>query len=236
MEEIIRQLKRLGVHILCNHDDILVEIDNYEHVKFYEVDSCLHDLLIKNKEKRILLQCSKAIHEQLPIIQVKMKLTGERILFSKDLIQTGVERVSSFEVWPPFDPKSISFLSKVMNVSEVTALRYLQNMKSELPTQIDQMFTVFRVNDIPLGVVFPHIEPDTNLEGRLFWIGILPIYQGRGYGRALHCLGLERLKHHFYAKTYVGATSSENIPMQKIMTSNGCIQKGTLLTFEYKCE
>ncbi|MBM6617893.1 GNAT family N-acetyltransferase [Bacillus suaedaesalsae] len=236
MEEIIQQLKKLGVHVLCNHDDILVEIPNHELLKWQEADRCIHELL-KNRDRRVVLECSKTILDQLPTVQEKMTLIGERILFSKTLSQSHEKEVPSYEVWPPFDSKSISFLSEVMNVSNEKAKRFLENMKSELPTQVDNMYTVYMENDVPIGVVFPHIEPDTNQEGRMFWIGIHLEHQGKGYAKALHSIGLFRLQHDFHAKMYVGATKVENIPMQKVMITNGCVQqKHKIMTFEYNNE
>ena len=47
-------------------------------------------------------------------------------------------------------------------------------MKSELPKQAETMYTVYLVNNHPIGVVFPHIQPETNQEGRIFLIGMHP--------------------------------------------------------------
>jgi RimJ/RimL family protein N-acetyltransferase len=73
-------------------------------------------------------------------------------------------------------------------------------------------------------VVFPHLEPDKDREGRIFWIGIHPKFRGKGLGKYLHLIGLYRLRNDFNAKSYLGATEINNNPMKKIMKYNGCVE------------
>ena len=54
------------------------------------------------------------------------------------------------------------------------------------------------------------------------------------YGKQLHLIGLFRLQIEFKAKSYLGATQIENIPMRKIMEANGCSeQKDLFITMEF---
>ncbi|WP_279401563.1 hypothetical protein [Piscibacillus salipiscarius] len=61
-----------------------------------------------------------------------------------------------------------------------------------------------------------------------------PKHRGKGLGNHLHLIGLERLRADFKAKTYLGATEVENLPMRKTMQANGCVEDHRVLTLEYK--
>ena len=83
-------------------------------------------------------------------------------------------------------------------------------------------------------MVFPHLEPDKDNEGRIFWIGIQPKFRGKGLGKNLHQIGLYRLQNDFKAKSYLGATQINNNSMRKIMKYNGCVEnKNTVISLEY---
>ncbi|GGN59112.1 GNAT family N-acetyltransferase [Oceanobacillus indicireducens] len=111
--------------------------------------------------------------------------------------------------------------------------KFLRSMKTELPSQVERMFTIYKVKDEPVGVVFPHLEPNKDREGRIFWIGIHPKFRGKGLGKNLHLIGLYRLRNDFKAKSYLGATEINNYPMKKIMLSNGCVEnKNTVISLE----
>jgi len=139
-----------------------------------------------------------------------------------------------YEVWSLSENNSISFLSEVMATSFSDAEKFLTSMRTELPSQVKDMFTVYLVNNEPVGVVFPHIEPNTDNEGRIFWIGIHPNFLGTGLGKNLHSIGLYRLKNEFKAMSYLGMTQVDNVPMRNIMASNGCVQsKNTVISLQY---
>ena len=120
-----------------------------------------------------------------------------------------------------------------MSTSVIDAEKFLTEMRTELPSQVNNMYTVYIVNGEPVGVVFPHIEPNTNNEGRMFWIGIHPNFMGTGLGKDLHLIGLYRLKNEFKAMSYLGMTRVDNIPMRNIMLSNGCIQSNFVISLQY---
>jgi len=139
--------------------------------------------------------------------------------------------ITDYEVWSFSENNSILFLSEVMGTSFIAAEKFLTGMRIELPSQVKEMFTVYIVNNEPVGVVFPHIEPNTDNEGRIFWIGMHPNFLGTGLGKNLHAIGLYRLKNEFKALSYLGMTQVDNIPMRNIMASNGCIQnKNTVIS------
>ena len=163
-----------------------------------------------------------------------MNIVGERVIFTKNLAMQKDFSVPHYEVWPPLTYKSISFLSEILQKSFNDTEKFLIQMSEELPSQAEKMYTVYKMNNEPIGVVFPHIEPRTDKEGRMFWIGIHPRYLGEKIGKDLHSIGLYRLKNDFKAKPYLGITQIDNDPMKKIMISNECIQnENTLISLDY---
>ncbi len=94
-------------------------------------------------------------------------------------------------------------------------------MKQEIGKQYKtSCFSVYW-DDKPLGMMIPIIEPGTNEEGRLFYMGILPECRGKGLGTPLHQLGLALLREKG-ATYYIGSTGIENKPMQQIFRNNNC--------------
>lgn len=234
MEKLIQQIQSFGVHVLRNHDDILIEIYQLDCQSYEEIDNSIKNLLCCTN-KRVLLECPKLILIHLPNIQEKMKIVGERVLFSKNLSEESREFCPPYEVWSPAHPDSVSFLSEVRNESLEKSAKFLENMNSELPSLVEIMYTVYNVNNKPVGVVFPHLEPDTEQQGRMYWIGVHPNQIGKGYGRILHSIGLYRLQVDFRAKTYLGATRTDNKAMRNIMLANDCIQQeSSVVSLEYK--
>ncbi len=77
--------------------------------------------------------------------------------------------------------------------------------------------------DEPAGVVLPQEYADTPGLGTLFYIGILPPFRGRGWGKILHALGLHALVRSGVAR-YVGSTDARNVAMLRVFAANGCIE------------
>ncbi len=73
----------------------------------------------------------------------------------------------------------------------------------------------------PVGYVFPQRYFDKMEEGSIFAIGVLPKFQGNGYGKVIHAKGLEMLAA-MGVTSYVGSTEIENAPMIAIFLANGC--------------
>lgn len=235
INEILEQLKAVGVHHLTSDAAVMLEMlhDTQDAAK---IDTLINELLssmTRNKLQSIWLECPHTLLHELPIVKQKMSVVGERVMYTRELREQLVITVPTYEIWPITEPKATAFLAEVMNKSRHDAVKFLDTMKIELPSQVDTMYTVYMLNNEPVGVVFPHIEPDTAQEGRLFWIGIHPLYKGKGLGRGLHTIGLYRLQHDFQAKSYLGATQIENAPMRKIMGDNGCVQQATVVSLKY---
>lgn len=217
-----------GIHVIKNDFDIILEAFDKELNNTSEIDFLIHELIIavkRNEFKRVLFVCPETLLHKLNETKKKMKSTGEIVIFTRNLSIQLNTPVPPYEIWSSNQPESISFLAEVMGSSPAKVEKFLMGMKSELPSQVDKMYTVYKVENDPVGVVFPHIEPDTDQEGRLFWIGIHPSYLGKGYGKALHTIGLHRLQMDFKAKSYLGTTNIDNSPMKSIMKSNGCHQR-----------
>lgn len=235
INEILEQLKVVGVHHLKSDAAVMLEM-LHDTQDAATIDTLINELLssmTRNKLQSIWLECPHTLLHELPVVQQKMSIVGERAMYTRELREQLGISVPAYEIWPVTEPKAITFLSEVMNTSRHDTAKFLDTMRIELPSQVDTMYTVYMLNNEPVGVVFPHIEPDTNQEGRLFWIGIHPAYKGKGLGRGLHTIGLYRLQHDFQAKSYLGVTQIENAPMRKIMEANGCVQQATVVSLKY---
>ncbi|SDZ99040.1 GrpB domain, predicted nucleotidyltransferase, UPF0157 family [Thalassobacillus cyri] len=99
---------------------------------------------------------------------------------------------------------------------------HMQSVKGELGEDYRSSCLIAYENDLPIGVVMPHIEPGTTDEGRLFYFGLVPEARGKGKSKRLHHQALGILKDDFDAVYYIGSTSSNNVPMLKTFEANGC--------------
>lgn len=236
MDELLKDLKAAGVHSIKSDSWIILEIFQDELKNPNKVDYLINRLLTLDKSRieKVKLECPQGILDELMVTRGKMKVIGERVIFNKQFAECENEKVPPYEVWPLLNKSSIAFLSEVMNLTYEQTEKFLKSMKTELPEQADKMFTVYTVNSEPAGAVFPHLEPDRDWEGRMFWIGIHPDFKGKGYGKNLHLIGLHRLQYEFKAEKYLGATRTDNAAMRKVMVANGCIQKSnSVFSLEY---
>jgi RimJ/RimL family protein N-acetyltransferase len=83
----------------------------------------------------------------------------------------------------------------------------------------------------PVGVVLPQEFADSEHEGTLFYVGVLPEFRGRGFGTILHASGLAFLAEHGVTK-YIGSTDTRNHPMMRVFERNGCTRTGTQLFYK----
>jgi ribosomal protein S18 acetylase RimI-like enzyme len=82
----------------------------------------------------------------------------------------------------------------------------------------------------PVGVVLPQVFSDRTNEGTLFYVGVLPEFRGRGFGRMLHASGLAFLAGRGITR-YIGSTDARNFPMIAVFRANGCEQTGRQLFY-----
>ncbi len=80
----------------------------------------------------------------------------------------------------------------------------------------------------PAGVVLPTPYPGAPIEGTISYVGILPAFRGRGFGRALHASGL-RLLAEAGCTIYKGSTDHRNKAMARVFEKNGCAVDGVQL-------
>lgn len=224
---ILNQLKEIGVHNIISDEQILLEIleDNLNQAE--QIDGLINDLLTKTGSsnfKKVLLECPRIHLKRLNYTTDKMKIKGERVIYIKSLTNPINIGILDYELWSITEKKSVLFLSEVMGRNMDETEKFLISMKTELPSQVERMCTIYIVKNEPVGVVFPHLEPDKDREGRIFWIGIHPKFRGKGLGKKLHLIGLYRLRNDFKAKSYLGATEINNNPMKNIMIYNGCVE------------
>jgi len=104
--------------------------------------------------------------------------------------------------------------------SSLTMEQHLLSVKSELGEDWEKSCQVFYLQNNPVGISIPHIEPGTMNEGRLFYFGLLPEVRGKGLSTPLHLQSLWALKE-MGATRYIGSTHIANKPMQRVFEKNG---------------
>lgn len=237
MDNLLQQLQINGVNYIKNDSVIILEILENRPNQAAKIDMLINELLTQlrsSKLKKVKFECPKAFLDSLIYTRNKMKIVGERVIYRSSLTTPLEISALDYEVWSITENNSISFLSEVMGKNYIDIKKFLFGMRTELPSQVEKMYTVYKVNNEPVGVVFPHIEPNTDKEGRIFWIGIHPYFLGKGFGKKLHLIGLYRLINEFKAKSYLGMTQVDNIQMRNIMYSNGCIlNKNSVISLEH---
>ncbi|WLD93862.1 GNAT family N-acetyltransferase [Alkalihalobacillus sp. AL-G] len=113
-------------------------------------------------------------------------------------------------------------MSSSENASSTLSMdEHLDSVKSELGDNWRSSCKLVYVQDKPIGVSIPHIEPGTLDEGRLFYFGLVPEEQGRGQSTLIHLQSLSFLKQ-MGATYYIGSTHETNVRMQKVFLNNGC--------------
>jgi RimJ/RimL family protein N-acetyltransferase len=95
----------------------------------------------------------------------------------------------------------------------------------------DTWWSIAYLDDRPVGVVLPQEFSDADGEGTLFYVGVLPEFRGKHFGRILHARGLAFLRSHGVLK-YAGSTDTRNLPMMRVFEVNGCERTGTQLFYK----
>lgn len=236
MEALLKELHKAGIHSIKSNHSIILETMDTELQHALEIDALIITLINKVDEQThntVRLQCPLKLLHKMSSVREHMTIEGERVIYLRSLADAIAIPDLSFEVWPVTGRRSIAFLAETMQSSYQDANEFLAQMREELPAQADHMFTVYFVKDEPAGVVFPHIEPNTDREGRMFWIGMYPKFKGKGLGKNLHQIGLYRLQKEFAARIYIGSTTKDNFAMRSIMASNRCKEKMTVISLNY---
>ncbi|GGH88175.1 GNAT superfamily N-acetyltransferase [Pullulanibacillus pueri] len=103
-------------------------------------------------------------------------------------------------------------------------------LQQELGPRYKEYCQLGFIDDQPIGITIPHLEPGTVNEGRLFYFGLLPEWRGQGLGAPFHLKSLYYLKM-IGMHQYIGATGEKNKPMQRIFERNGCQKFDARTTF-----
>lgn len=114
--------------------------------------------------------------------------------------------------------------------STLTMDQHLLSVETELGEGWENSCRVFYLENQPIGISIPHIEPGTKDEGRLFYFGLLPEQRGQGVSAPLHLQSLWALKE-MGAAYYIGSTHADNKKMQRVFEKNGCRIKAQTETY-----
>ena len=102
MDELLKSLKNVGVHNINNDYEIILEILEDKVNNINEVDTAINELIINlkcNKQKKIMLECPKYLLDNLKITKEKMKIVGERVIFTKEFKEPIKNLIPDYEVW-----------------------------------------------------------------------------------------------------------------------------------------
>ncbi|MFJ7725189.1 GNAT family N-acetyltransferase [Neobacillus sp. NPDC097160] len=114
--------------------------------------------------------------------------------------------------------------------SSLTMDQHLMSVKSELGVNWENSCRVYFLQNHPIGISIPHIEPGTTDEGRLFYFGLLPKMRRKGLSSAMHLQSLWALKE-MGASYYIGSTDIANKKMQGVFEKNGCVKRSQTETY-----
>ncbi|ETI70834.1 GNAT family N-acetyltransferase [Neobacillus vireti] len=114
--------------------------------------------------------------------------------------------------------------------STLTMDQHIMSVKSELGEDWGKSCHVYYLQNNPIGISIPHIEPGTMDEGRLFYFGLLPEARGKGLSTSLHLHSLWALKE-MGATYYIGSTHIANKKMERVFEKNGCVTRTQTETF-----
>ena len=109
-----------------------------------------------------------------------------------------------------------------LNSGETTSVeKTFIGLQEELGSHYLEYCNVGFIDNNPIGITIPHLEPGTEAEGRLFYFGLRPEWRGQQLGTLFHRESLLYLKK-LGMSYYIGATDDKNVPMQRIFIHNGC--------------
>lgn len=97
----------------------------------------------------------------------------------------------------------------------------LDDVKALLGEKYKDSCRIIYEENIPVAMTIPHLEPGSDGEGRIYYVGTLPAARGRGLGQVVHAASLRMLKE-MGAVVYEGSTHAENLTMQRVFQRNGC--------------
>ncbi|MBM7552262.1 GNAT family N-acetyltransferase [Thalassobacillus pellis] len=228
-----------GVKILRGNDyAVIEEAEKVPFVRFEE--------LIYNAKKKL-------VHEELKKIVLVLEGDLDRLVL-ETLKNEGFQHTKKrcryeFDFQKPF-PFPLDRRICLQSIDEIGETAFLSlweqaagrsqakrdytSLKSELGKTYKRSCYGIILEDKGIGIALPHIEPGTEQEGRLFFIGLIPAFRGKGFGVEAHRHALYILKERFLAENYVGMTDEDNLPMKQIFYANHCIKTSDVNIFTYE--
>lgn len=196
--------------------DLLTDLMDQSFIKTAKNVSILVDSKFNKEIDSLLISYGFRIHDERVTVH-KVLDESFKITSAFSLKNSEVLSIEEFKtVWEQSMKGPLNAPSS-LNIDE-----QMRSVEVELGPDYKKSCIVAYDSGNPIGVIMPHIEPGTFDEGRLFYFGLIPKERGKGKSKSLHQQALEILKKDFKAKSYIGSTSLNNIPMLKTFESNGC--------------
>jgi RimJ/RimL family protein N-acetyltransferase len=153
----------------------------------------------------------------------------EREVFARSLKDIIEFPETPFTFIPENESSAIRCLSSILG-SQKEAGFILKALHEEIDQGKYCIYTAM-MDGKDAGVVLSHIEPFTVKEGRLFYFGVTPEFQGKGLAALLHRFALASLRMDLNAETYIGVTDGGNQAMKQVFLRNGCAQLHSIRIF-----
>ncbi|WP_456271964.1 GNAT family N-acetyltransferase [Bacillus sp. AK031] len=160
------------------------------------------------------------------LLKTGFHMVKERNVFARSLRDITEFPDTPVTYIPENESRALSSLSSILG-SQKEARTMLNALHEEIELGKFCMYNAV-IEGEDAGVFLSHIEPFTRAEGRLFFFGVVPEFQGRGLAASMHRFALATLKLDLNAKSYIGVTDGGNQAMKKIFLQNGCSQIHTI--------
>lgn len=196
--------------------DLIPFLMDQPYVKTAKNVNILVDWKFNNEVDLLLKEFGFRLHDENVSVYKELNESFEQI---SDFALKDLENISINEfkkVWEE------SMKGSLNSPSSLTMDEQIRSVEVELGQGFKKSCMVACENSRPIGVVIPHIEPETLKEGRLFYFGLIPEERGKGKSIPLHQQALNVLRNVFKAEYYIGSTSRNNVPMVKTFEHNGC--------------
>ncbi len=106
-----------------------------------------------------------------------------------------------------------------------------ESLKEDLSSEtIAEYWKLYTYHDQIVGYAFPTLFRHNPDQGTIRFIGVVPKFTGRGWGKLIHLHALSILSD-MGARTYLGSTETSNLAMVRIFQQNGCTIRTTQLFF-----
>ncbi|MFN8672796.1 MAG: GNAT family N-acetyltransferase [Candidatus Sericytochromatia bacterium] len=221
------------------------KLTKFKFIEYSEVESIiitkLKDFILTNNA--CLLSDDREPHLKINLFLEKIgfKITKKKILYDKFLEKHNFNYEDIFEYKTISEIGEDKFIEIFDEVTKddieregISASIYYQGIKDDANKTFNpNRWKIVIYNKDIIGVIMPQVFWDLPEEGSIFYIGLIPKYRKKGYGKILHAKGLELLKDEG-VKRYIGSTLDNNLGMNKIFELNNCNK--VMTRFFYKLD